>query len=231
MAKEAENADGEKRPECIGARCVNLPWTILISIYVVIVSVALVYVIATLWPDGAVAGGKKSVYGAWSFLWWDFTVSEEVRLLLIVAFIGALGAQLRTLRSLTKYVGNRKLVYSWLLQYILTPFIGATLAMLLYFVIRGGFFSGEAGTEQMSLFGFAGLAGLAGFASEQAVLKLLAVAGTLFIEAPEGKESIPQVVTETLFKKPPEGGDSIPQVAAETKPAVVKGKKEVKKEK
>lgn len=202
MAKEPENADVEKRPECIGARCVNLFWTIVISIYVVIVSVALVYMLATLWPDGAGEDGKKSVYAAWNFLWWDFKVSGDVRLLLIIAFTGALGGQVRTLRSLLWYVGNRKLVYSWLLQYILTPFVGATLAMVLYFVIRGGFFSTEAGTEQTSVYGFAGLAGLAGFASDQALLRLLAVAETLFMKAPVGADSKPQVDAEKL---PPEG--------------------------
>lgn len=52
------------------------------------------------------------------------------------------------------------------------PFPGTALAVVFYLVIRGGFFSPQAGFRQTSPFGFAALAALLGIFSERAVLKL-----------------------------------------------------------
>jgi len=105
---------------------------------------------------------------------------------------GALSALVHALRSLYWYVGNRELVFSWLVMYILLPFVGATLGLVFYFVIRGGFFSPTATIEQTSPFGFAALAGLVGMFSEQAVLKLKEVAETLLSKPQQGRETVLQ---------------------------------------
>ena len=75
-------------------------------------------------------------------------------------------------------------------MYIMLPFVGATLGLILYLVIRGGFFSTQATVQQTSPFGFMALAALAGLFSEQAVLKLKEVAETLLKKPEEGKDSI-----------------------------------------
>jgi len=77
-------------------------------------------------------------------------------------------------------------------MYVLLPFVGSTLGLVFYFVIRGGFFSPEATIEQTSPFGFAALSGLVGMFSEQAVLKLKEVAETLLAQPSSGEDSIPQ---------------------------------------
>ncbi|MBI2487307.1 MAG: hypothetical protein HYW01_10180 [Deltaproteobacteria bacterium] len=117
--------------------------------------------------------------------------NDEVRLFLIVAMAGSLGSLVHALRSLYWYVGNRELVRSWVAKYILLPFIGATLGVIFYFVICGGFFSAQATAQETSPFGFAAIAGPIGMFSDQAVEKLKKVAENFFAEAPKGKYYVP----------------------------------------
>lgn len=106
--------------------------------------------------------------------------SFEVRLLLLVLFAGALGSYIHAATSFIDYVGNRKLSGNWVWWYLLRPFVGMTLALVFYFVVRGGFISVTAGGEDMNPFGIAALAGLVGMFSKQATDKLSEVFNTLF---------------------------------------------------
>jgi hypothetical protein len=127
---------------------------------------------------------------------WQFKIWDEVRLLLIVILAGALGSLIHAVRSVYWYVGNRELVWSWLAKYVVLPFLGAALAVVFYFVIRGGFFSPQAGFEQTSPFGFAALAAMVGMFSEQAVLKLKEVAETVLAKPLPGKNADPQELSK-----------------------------------
>jgi hypothetical protein len=131
--------------------------------------------------------------------------NEEVRLFLIVAMAGALGSLVHAFRSLYWYVGYRALVRSWLPKYILLPFVGATLGLVFYFVIRGGFFSPQATSEQISPYGFAAVAGLIGMFSEQAAEKLKQVATTLFAETPKGEDQAPPKEEKPEAEAKPQG--------------------------
>jgi len=122
---------------------------------------------------------------------WALSISDEGRLLLIVVLAGALGGQVRSLRSFAWYVGNKELKRSWLTQYILTPFVGAILAIISYFIIRGAFCP-DSTLQEINIYGFAGLACLMGIASEPIALKLKQVANTLFTKPIQGKDSNPQ---------------------------------------
>jgi len=121
-----------------------------------------------------------------------FPLWAEQRLMLIVLIAGALGSLLHALRSIGWYVGNRELVRSWLLSYLVLPITGATIALLFYVVIRGGFFSPTSSFEQTSPFGFAALAALVGMFTPQAVLKLKEVAETVLSKPDSGKDAVPQ---------------------------------------
>jgi hypothetical protein len=99
------------------------------------------------------------------------------------------------IRSVYWYVGNRHLVKSWLAMYLLLPFAGATLALVFYLVVRGGFFSPHSSVDQTSPFGFAALAVLVGLFSPQAVLKLKDVAETLLSRPQPGANAAPQQPT------------------------------------
>jgi len=164
---------------------------VLIAVYLILLSILLVVAIIQFWPASAASRGSIDPVNT-SFLYWTFSLSNEGRLLLIVVLAGALGGQVRSLRSLAWYVGNKQLKRSWLSQYILTPFIGAILAIVSYFIVRGGFCPANSTVQQTNIFGFAGLASLVGIASEPISLKLKQVANTLFTKPIQGKDSNPQ---------------------------------------
>jgi hypothetical protein len=160
--------------------------------YLILISSILFYGLIQFWPSPASAESSAQVYQQVTFFLWRFSISDEVRLLIIVTLVGALGGIVHALRSFYWYVGNRDLKYSWLPLYIIRPLVGATLAIVFYLVIRGGFFSPGATVEQTSPFGFAALAGLVGMFSEQAVLKLKELAETLLTKPKPGQDPSPQ---------------------------------------
>lgn len=148
------------------------PWlATLVVLYVIAVAVGLLVAVVNVWP----ADSKF----------------EETELLLLVVLSGALGGMVHALRSLYWYIGNRDLVRSWLAMYVLLPFVGAVLGLVFYLVVRGGFFSPQAGAEETSPYGFAALAALVGLFSEQAVLKLKQVAETLLSKSQKGEDPSP----------------------------------------
>jgi len=187
----------------VGANLVPPVGIVLITAYLILVSLLLMYGLVQFWPLPTPAEGPAPVSSPVTFFFWTLLVSDEVRLIFIVAMAGALGSLVHALRSLYWYVGNRELVFSWLAKYILLPFVGSTLGLVFYFVIRGGFFSPEATIEQTSPFGFAGLGALVGMFSEQAVLKLKDVAETLLAKPEAGKDPATQEKEEK--KKQEEG--------------------------
>ena len=115
-----------------------------------------------------------------------FQPTLEVRLLLLVLLAGAIGSYIHASSSLVDYVGNRTMVSSWIWWYLLRPFIGMMLALLFYFVFRGGFITagvnqgGEAAASFINPFGVAAVAGLVGMFSKVAADKLNEVFLTLF---------------------------------------------------
>lgn len=133
----------------------------------------------------------------------------ETRLLLLVMLSGALGSLMHSLRSLYWYAGNRMLVWSWLGLYLLLPFTGAILAVIFYFVVRGGFFSPQASFENTSPFGFAALSALVGLFSPQATLKLKEVAETIFTKPGKGEDSKPEEAEEEESETPKLGDNPI----------------------
>jgi hypothetical protein len=118
--------------------------------------------------------------------------SLDVRLILLVIIAGALGSFIHAATSFSDFVGNARLKPTWTWWYVLRPFIGASLALIIYFVIRGGFVTGGAvggssadAASFINPFGIAALAGLAGMFTKQATDKLSEVFNTLF-RAAEG---------------------------------------------
>ncbi len=106
-------------------------------------------------------------------------------ILVLILFIGALGASLHALTSLAEYVGNRQFELSWMLWYFLRPFVGATLALLFYFVLRAGFL--PQSPDMSTLYGILAVAGLIGLFSKQALYKLSDLFDVLFQSDKERK--------------------------------------------
>ena len=108
----------------------------------------------------------------------------DERLILLVIVAGILGAFVHGATSLADYLGNNNFSSSWSWFYFLRPAIGMSLALVFYFVIRGGFLSTTGGAADINPYGIAALAGLVGMFSKQATDKLSEVFSTLFRSAP-----------------------------------------------
>jgi hypothetical protein len=137
---------------------------------------------------------------------------DEDRLLIIVLLAGALGALVHGLRSLSWYIGNRKAVLSWSAMYVMLPFLGAGLAAIAYFVIRGGFFSTQATVSDTSPFAFAALSALAGMFTEPTVNKLRKVAISVLEPPEQGKDHVgpaPKITNISPTRGFTTGGDTV----------------------
>jgi hypothetical protein len=190
-----------------GSSRVGVPGIVGILTYLVTVAALLLYVLIAVWPVAAPAKVSPPtadvaepqttqeepppVLTDVTFLGMTGKISDEQRLLILVIAAGALGSLVHALRSAYWYVGNRNLVRSWIPKYLLLPFCGATLAVLFYLIVRGGFFSPRASLPQTSPFGFCALGCLVGLFSEQAVLKLKQLAETFFMATEQGKDANP----------------------------------------
>ena len=139
------------------------PYIAVVAIYFIGLGAFLVYSLISLWPASATSSH-----------------ASETQMMQIVLIVGALGSLVHGFRSLFWYAGNRAFAPSWTLMYILLPFVGASLSLVFYFVLRGGLFSPDASIDATSPFGFAGISGLVGMFSNKAALKLQEIADSIF---------------------------------------------------
>lgn len=121
----------------------------------------------------------------WLFMEWD--VSFEQRMLLLVILAGMLGGTLHLLRSISWYIGHRELVWSWLVYYLCLPLVGGVIAAITYLVMRAGFIRIGTGTP----FTYLATAALFGMFSTPTALRLKEVAEALFARARPGSETAP----------------------------------------
>jgi IPT/TIG domain len=117
-----------------------------------------------------------------NFFWgrWCYRTSFDERLILLVIVAGILGSFVHSATSLADFVGNNKFNKNWTWFYLLRPSIGMSLALVFYFVVRGGFLTTSGGAKDINPYGIAALAGLVGMFSKQATDKLSEVFSTLF---------------------------------------------------
>lgn len=113
----------------------------------------------------------------------EFHLSADIRILILVLLVGALGAYVHASQSYATYIGNRKFKNQWTWWYILRIPIGAALALFVYFTARGGLLTGTtppSRTDDLNIFGIMSFAALAGLFSKQVVDKLSEVVSNLF---------------------------------------------------
>ncbi len=187
-ANETKEPPASKESSSSQPKSIGLIGSSLTAAFLIIMSIILVIALVQCWPSSGISTDTSTATPA-SFLIWNFEIIFEARLILIVVLTGALGGQVRSFRSLAWHTGKRMLMKSWILQYILSPFIGATLAIITYFVIRGGFVSAGSRVGQSSVYVYAGIASIVGIASEPVALKLKQVAESLFTKQQKADEN------------------------------------------
>ena len=104
-----------------------------------------------------------------------------------------------------RYVGERHLLWSWVPTYLMTPIVGALMAIITYIVFRAGLITG-AGVATANPFGFAAIGTLVGLFSGQAAEKLKQVFETLFTATKAGGESIASAQPLSIESFAPEQG-------------------------
>ncbi|MFJ5927457.1 hypothetical protein ACIQF6_33180 [Kitasatospora sp. NPDC092948] len=132
--------------------------------------------LTTLTAEHAPTGSPEpwSVFGLGP---WRLT-SNTAMLIAVLATSG-LGSFVHAATSFATYAGNRQLLPSWLPWYLLRTAIGGALALLVYFLLRGGLFANGTDGTATNPYGFAGIAGLCGLFSKQATDKLREVFDTV----------------------------------------------------
>jgi hypothetical protein len=181
-----------------GEKFLRVPGILLISLYQLLIVTAAIYTLVCLWngasavmaPTIPAPNGASSSAVAVFFIAWTFNLPLEVLLLLVVVCCGVLGSSLHSLRSLTWYVGSRALRRSWILRYVMQPLTGASLSLIVYFVVRAGFLPAAVSSTGPNYVGFAAIAGLVGLFSDAAVLKLKSVAEEIFTKPKPGDDSV-----------------------------------------
>jgi hypothetical protein len=186
-----------------------------LGFYMVGLFLLLGYMIVVLWPPTLPSGTaeqqaahREAIVLLGPLRGWAFRVflTPGMRLLVLVMLAGALGSFLHALTSFADFVGNRQFISSWMWWYVLRPFVGAALALILYVAVRAGFLSVSAQGEAINTFGMVAIAALAGLFSKQATDKLDEVFTTMFrTEAGQGDakrkdrlEKVPRPVATAL---------------------------------
>jgi len=150
-----------------------------------------IYLLAILWPSdlsGITSGASAAPFRLFRTDVLKFSVSMDVRLILLVSVAGALGSTLYAASAFVSYVGKGAFDRRWLWWYILRPLMGAALATIFYFAIRGGLFASGSNTSAVNAFGIAAISTLVGLFSKQATEKLDEVFQTLFKTGSAGKQ-------------------------------------------
>lgn len=168
-----------------------------LGLYLIVFTTLLIYLCYKLWPTDLLDASGNKVLTAYGTVAWDPKISflggffesfihPEKRVFLLVILVGALGSSIHAVTSFVDYVGNRHLKSSWIWSFIARPFIGMSLALICYLVLRAGFIAPNINVDTLNLFGIASLAALAGLFSKQATDKLSEVFTALFAPAPGG---------------------------------------------
>jgi hypothetical protein len=134
----------------------------------------LFYLLSAVWPTDQEGAKALTIFH------WSLGLTAEVRLIWLVVITSALGSYIHTVTSFTLYVGNRNLFSSWLAWYVLRPAISASLALIFYFALRAGLFSGATADQTINPFGIAAISGMVGMFSKQATEKLSKIFDTIF---------------------------------------------------
>jgi hypothetical protein len=131
-------------------------------------------------------------------------------ILLLVLLAGALGGTLYSLISLSWYIGNRELKWSWVPSYVTRPFTAAALACIFFLTLVTGVWTDPTGKGQLWIIGLSALVGLF---SKQAYEKLKAIFEAALTSAPKGADQVKTVPAGGLgidkSSGPAAGGDIV----------------------
>ena len=194
----------------------------ILSAYYIALPFILIYLLFKIFPPNPwFPTGWRSVQMVFFVDQLNIWTTLDERLILLVVVAGLLGSYIHSATSYADFRGNREFEPSWLIWYLLRPFIGASLALVVYFALRGGLLSAVlSGTQptdatQINPFGIGAISGLTGMFSKQAADKLAEVFSTLFRSQGDAsrKDSLtapaPQITSLDQKEGPAGGGTKV----------------------
>jgi hypothetical protein len=127
----------------------------------------------------------------------DSPISADGFLFIMMFCAGMLGAVIRAVYSYFKHIGLQDFSFLWTWFYILVPFMGGALSLVIYLVIRGGFYGASFGKGVvLNLFSFAALGALTGLFTDNAMEKLKQIASTILADVPPKVENANDIVNK-----------------------------------
>jgi hypothetical protein len=157
------------------------------GIWYLILAVLFFYLLITAWP---VLEVDRKTFKVFNIFGISCSWAPDRHMLFLVMVAGALGSLTHTWTSFADYVGNRELSTNWIWFLVLRIPIGIALAVLFYFIIRGGLLiptvqapsiaTAPDATSQLNPYSIAAFSALAGMFSKQATDKLAAVFDVMF---------------------------------------------------
>jgi len=147
---------------------------IMLSFYFIGLFFLLMFLLLELWPQPVETGEENaSIEGEiWDLRVLSLEITEEVRFILIVVIMGALGGCVYSVRAFSIHVGRESFEESWMCWYFMRPLTGSILALIFYFAFRAAFFSLSADTGDLNVFGISTLGGIVGIFSKETIDKL-----------------------------------------------------------
>jgi hypothetical protein len=161
----------------------------LVAWGLVLSSALLMTQLVAIWPAviAATKSNPSSEKVTLLFGIWHPTFAPDVALLLMVMIVGALAAFLGVSRRFLYYAQRDELTNRDTWSYVLRPFQGAILALVVYFALRAGFL-GQNESAPINPYGVAAISALVGLFTRHAVSKLAAIFDTVFGEPREDRE-------------------------------------------
>lgn len=168
------------------------------GILYLILTILFFYLLVAAWPvleEVKVAGAANAtrqfrpfnILGFWCY--W----APDRQMLFTVMLSGALGSLVYSLTSFSDYVGNKELSANWVWFFVLRIPIGIAIAVLFYFIIRGGLLiptvqvqspdvptNASNATLYVNPYSIAAFSALAGMFSRQATDKLASIFDAVF---------------------------------------------------
>lgn len=131
-----------------------------------------------------------AIVGTSMMLWliWELWPGEREKvpaqqMLPLIAVFGALGGYINCLQSFGRYVGNRQLLRSWTVYYLVFPLKGAGLALLVFLFLKMGIVTiqlGDKAIKGLDTVGYCLIAGMSGLFANHAVEMLGSLLAIIF---------------------------------------------------
>jgi len=167
----------------------DIHWALGLGVYAGLLLIGSLVVLTQLWPwssaDLTPAGTRSVTLYILFYPVGTFAVGAEVLLLYVVLLSGIIGACVWSLYVLSSHLSaGQDFNRSWAAWYLVRPFLGAGLAVILYAILRAGLFSAGSGVDDTSVIGVSAMSFLVGLFTENAIHKLHEIADTVFGNPP-----------------------------------------------